>query len=138
MSVGAILTYLQNNDVKFLNDSMLGHLLKWAFPKRSKKSKWYVSYSEYEYWFWPPYLAGGSILTHINVVKRIYHAFPFVRYIHIDDAFVGIVANFLRIMLIHEKRLSFDYIEPSKVASYFSSHGYGLRGKLKEAWQQLL
>jgi hypothetical protein len=49
--------------------------------------------------------------------------FKFVKPLFIDDAYLGIVAQKLKIVLIHEKRFSRFYT-PDKMGYLFTSHGY--------------
>jgi hypothetical protein len=64
-------------------------------PYRDSSSKWYISLDQYPFDFWPPYLIGGTILTNIEVVKKIAKSFSYTRIIPIEDAFIGIIAKLL-------------------------------------------
>ena len=69
-----------------------GFLLR-ASVDRNPKSKWFISWLDYPYERWPPYLAGGAYLTSFDVVKKFHNTFPLVQHYGIDDAWLGIVAK---------------------------------------------
>jgi hypothetical protein len=57
--------------------------------RNSKYGKWFISEDEYPLDVLPPFLSGGSILTHISVVRKLQIAFPFMKQIHLDDVYVS-------------------------------------------------
>ena len=59
---------------------------------RERTSKWFISVEDYLYEYVPQYLAGGSVIMFANVAKLHRETFPYVRYIFIDDSYIGIVA----------------------------------------------
>ncbi|VDI08349.1 putative enzyme (brainiac), partial [Mytilus galloprovincialis] len=89
-------------------DVMFGH--KQCNPKnpvRSKSSrhrKWYISEEEYQPPILPPFLSGGSVLTHITVVRKLRIAFPYMKTIFLDDVYVSLVAQKIGITILHDKR----------------------------------
>lgn len=64
---------------------------------RGINSKWYVSWEQYPYEYWPHYLAGGAFIASMQVVMKFSFAFPYIKLIGIDDAWLGIVAKHVQI-----------------------------------------
>lgn len=87
-------------------------IIKNEQPFRNKSSKWYLSREEYPYDYFPTYHAGGAILISMTIAKLLKTAFPYVKYIHIDDVYLGIVAMKLDSPLQKEKRFDLSYTPP--------------------------
>jgi hypothetical protein len=120
-----VLKYLEEKDIDKTGNAMYGRLYYMAKPIRHHDSKWYISESEYPFDFWSPYLSGGSILANVQVVQRLALAIPYVRFVWIDDAFIGIVASKIDVKLIHEPGFACSgRIDPDDINGYLSSHGY--------------
>jgi len=56
--------------------------------RRSYRSKWRVSYSEYPGRFYPPYCQGWAVLYSPDVVFQLYKESQMSSYFWIDDVFV--------------------------------------------------
>ena len=82
------LANIATTDVK-----MIGHKLSFSAPDRHRSGKCYISVDEYEYDLHPPYLIGGTILTNMQVVKILSRSIPYIKIIHIEDTFIGIIAK---------------------------------------------
>ncbi|XP_033760787.1 uncharacterized protein LOC117342690 [Pecten maximus] len=74
-----------------------GTLAKHAPPYRDKNERWFLTYKQYPYDEFPPYVGGGAYVVSFDVAKRFKFAFPYVQYMGIDDVFLGIVARKLDI-----------------------------------------
>ncbi|XP_060083300.1 lactosylceramide 1,3-N-acetyl-beta-D-glucosaminyltransferase-like [Ylistrum balloti] len=74
-----------------------GTLAKHAPPYRNKNERWYLSYQQYPYDEFPPYVGGGAYVVSYDVAKKFKFAFPYVQYMGIDDVYLGIVARKLGI-----------------------------------------
>ena len=66
-------------------------------PKRSKSSKWYVSYSNYMYELYPPFCTGAGYILSNEAAARIYKATSRVPYYWMDDVFIGFCAELANI-----------------------------------------
>ncbi|XP_062569668.1 uncharacterized protein LOC134231713 [Saccostrea cucullata] len=75
-----------------------GQLLRFSTPYRDEGSKWFVSWKEYPFDKYPPYLGGFFILMSQDVTSYFSTAIPYIKTIPIDDAYLGIVAAKLNIM----------------------------------------
>lgn len=76
---------------------MAGKLLPRSIPFRDNGSKWFVSWEDYPFDRYPPYLAGGGVLMSWDVTRAFAAAFPYVKTISIDDSYLGVIAKKLNI-----------------------------------------
>ncbi|XP_060063868.1 beta-1,3-galactosyltransferase 1-like [Ylistrum balloti] len=60
---------------------------------RNEHSKWGLSWDVFPHKYWPPYLAGGAYLSSMSVARKFTYAFPYIRRLGIDDAWLGIIAR---------------------------------------------
>ncbi|GLV46658.1 uncharacterized protein CBL_11499 [Carabus blaptoides fortunei] len=92
-----------------------------SVAKRSFRSKWRVSYSEYSHRNYPPYCPGWAILYSPDVVFKLYAEAQRTQYFWIDDVLVtGILAE--RAQLIHTPVADF-VLTPSAVETLVKSNG---------------
>lgn len=62
-----------------------GKLITYNRPVRDRTSKRFISVEDYLYEYYPPYLAGGSIIISDNVAKLFRETFPIVLFIPQKD-----------------------------------------------------
>ncbi|XP_069104833.1 uncharacterized protein [Argopecten irradians] len=74
-----------------------GSLAPDAPPYRKEDAKWFLTFKDYPFDLFPPYIGGGSYVVSFDVAKRFQRAFPYVRYLGIDDVYLGIVSQKLDI-----------------------------------------
>ncbi|CAG2218671.1 BRN [Mytilus edulis] len=106
-------------------------------PVRSKSSryrKWYISEEEYQPPILPPFLSGGSVLTQINVVRKLRIAFPYMKTIFLDDVYVSLVAQKLGIKIFHDERFVNSNLRRTDFNFIISCHSYNSTEYLYEAW----
>ncbi|XP_063417502.1 beta-1,3-galactosyltransferase brn-like [Mytilus trossulus] len=130
--------YLESLTAPFKSKLFKGFIIQTGKPFRNKSSKWYLTREEYPCDLFPTYLAGGAILMSMNIAKLLKSAFPYVKYIHIDDAYLGIVAMQLNIHLQNDARFDFRYTPPMLLKNVFASHGYGDHKQLLAIWDVFL
>lgn len=130
--------YLKTIPTSLKTKLFSGFIIKNEQPFRNKSSKWYLSREEYPYNYFPTYHAGGAILISMTIAKLLKTAFPYVKYIHIDDVYLGIVAMKLDIPLQKEKRFDLSYTPPLRLKNVFASHGYRDHRQLLKAWDVFL
>ena len=68
-------------------------------PFRERTSKWYVSYTDYKYTFYPTYCAGAGYIISNEAAVKVYEASTKVPYFWIDDVFIGFCAELAKIRL---------------------------------------
>jgi hypothetical protein len=84
----------------------------------------------------PTFLSGGAILTHISVVRRLHIAFPYVKFLDLDDVYVAIIAHKLNITLLNNKRFAVEDKKRTDVDYIMSSHWYKRPADLFQAWKK--
>ncbi|XP_033757179.1 beta-1,3-galactosyltransferase brn-like [Pecten maximus] len=118
-----------------------GYLLPHSKPYRDVKSKWFVSWEDYGFDWWPPYLAGGAYIVSFSIAQKFHIAFPYVKYIGIDDSYLGIVAKRLGIRPTHNRyfanRATFPTTDKIRRLNMFASHGFKNPKKMKKVWDML-
>ncbi|CAC5367105.1 BRN [Mytilus coruscus] len=116
----------------------LGSITSKAIPYRDQDSKWYTTWEEYPYDKWPPYIMGGAYLVSMKTARQFQMIFPYVKPIHMDDVFLGIVSHKLNIRpigapLFYDGKKKGHRIAGGSVAS----HGYENSVDVYRAWKQL-
>ena len=81
-----------------------GYLHESAYPRRNLSSRWYISMVDYPYHSYPPFLAGGCILMTRYSAHLFYLASKYVRPIHLEDVYLGLLAYSMSINLIKNNR----------------------------------
>ncbi|XP_033725129.1 beta-1,3-galactosyltransferase brn-like [Pecten maximus] len=135
-----LLQYIRRLTSKNLENVFMGLLVPHSRPFSDPKSKWFVPLSEYQYDFWVPYLAGGAFLVSNKVMRKFVFAFPYVKFLRIDDSYLGIVAYKLGIK--PQANMLFNYnraaIRMDARARWFSSHGFKDPVTLEKYWKTLM
>jgi hypothetical protein len=96
-----VIDLLGGVDDQLLPNFITGYLLPGSTPYRDINSKWYISDDDYPFDRWPPYLGGGAFVLSMQMASKFQIAFPYVKAIHIDDTYLGIVAKKIGIKFIH-------------------------------------
>ncbi|VDI21986.1 Hypothetical predicted protein, partial [Mytilus galloprovincialis] len=125
------------NNLQVSEIKMIGFRVHCGKPYRSKSSKWYISVTEYEFDFWPPYLLGGTILTNLQVIKKLREGIPFSKVIRIEDAYIGILAKLLNISLEHNENFSPAFISGYELINKISSPDYRSYNTIIKEWKLL-
>lgn len=116
---------------------MIGHQVSFGMPFRDSSSKWFISLNEYPFDLWPPYLIGGTILTNMNVIRKIAIAFPYTNIIRMEDTFIGILAKLLHIKVIHNSEFLPFFKAGSELKNKLSSPDYKSYYAMMEGWRQM-
>lgn len=125
------------NSITETDTKMIGHQLLLRMPFRDRSSKYYISIDEYPYDFWPPYLIGGTILTNMKVVKKMALGIPYVKIIHMEDAFIGILSKLLHIKVIHNSGFLPYFQSGLLLSNKLSSPDYKSYHVLLENWIEM-
>ncbi|VDI77622.1 Hypothetical predicted protein [Mytilus galloprovincialis] len=113
---------------------MVGYKLVAVRPRRNKDTKTYISFKDYPFSFFPPYIIGGTILTNIRTVRILAIAIAFLKVIPIEDAYIGIVAKSVNIKLKHHYRFLPFKQSPFTLWNTASSPGYETAYSLLRDW----
>lgn len=102
MNFGNVMHQLKSH--KDPNTLFIGFLLKNGKAiYRDPKHKWYLSKTDYPNDTLPPYFPGGAYIVSTAIAKKLASNFHLVKWIPIDDVYIGLVAQTLNISLTHSK-----------------------------------
>ncbi|XP_060083201.1 uncharacterized protein LOC132562474 [Ylistrum balloti] len=85
-----LLSYL--NDLSDLSNIFMGKVMKKQVPCRLQYDNRNLLYKQYPFDAFPPYIKGGAILLSYDVAQKFQLSFPFVKYLPLDDVYLGIVS----------------------------------------------
>uniref|UniRef100_A0A8C3XDF9 Hexosyltransferase n=1 Tax=Cyanoderma ruficeps TaxID=181631 RepID=A0A8C3XDF9_9PASS len=124
-----------------------GFLKLQEYPIRARESKWYVSSEEYPGTTYPPFCSGTGYVLSSDVASQIYNISGSVPFIKLEDVFIGLCLDKLKIRLeeLHSEqtffpeRISFSVprfkkivtchgIKPSELLSYWDHLVAGTQG----------
>ncbi|XP_033760321.1 beta-1,3-galactosyltransferase brn-like [Pecten maximus] len=105
-----------------------GTLASKAVPYRRHETIWSLTFSQYPYDYFPPYVGGGAYIVSHDVARRFAASFPYVQFLGIDDAYLGIVAKKLDIHPIYDPH--FDTTKRSAFARECSHSSLELANNL--------
>lgn len=136
VNVNGITEYLKVNGS--LNNYMFaGNRVENARVFRYIESQWYMTKENYPFMHYPPYISGGAILLSMKTAMIMKNIFPYIRYIYVDDVFLGISAYILHISLIHDDRFSLIFAEDN-LNNCLVAHDYGSPDNLIRNWKNFL
>ncbi|NWS66068.1 B3GT2 galactosyltransferase, partial [Crotophaga sulcirostris] len=70
-----------------------GCLMQGHKPVRNKKNKWYISEEEYPGENYPPFCSGTGYVFSGDLASKIVSASVAIKYIHLEDVYVGLCLN---------------------------------------------
>lgn len=115
-----------------------GTITSRAIPFRDKGSKWYISWENYPFDRWPPYIMGGAYIVSMTTAKQFQLAFPYIKQIFMDDAYLGIVARKLHISPLGLPGFySGKKKRKSMLGGMVASHGYDDPSDVIFTWKRL-
>ncbi|XP_069583108.1 UDP-GlcNAc:betaGal beta-1,3-N-acetylglucosaminyltransferase 7 [Ranitomeya imitator] len=94
VSPNNVLDYL---DGKTSPDLFVGDVLYKAKPIRKKENKYYIPNSLYNKSFYPPYAGGGGFIMADSLVKRLFKASETLDLYPIDDVFLGMCLEVIKV-----------------------------------------
>jgi hypothetical protein len=113
---------------------MIGHKLSFSAPDRQRSGKCYISVDEYEFNLFPPYLIGGTIVTNMQVVNIVLRSIPYIKIIHIEDVFIGIIAKLAHIQVEDHNGFLPYYKAAPELINKLSSPGYENFKSIMNGW----
>lgn len=114
---------------------MLGFMVYLSRPDRSLKSKNYISFQDYPFLYFPSYIIGGTILTNMKTIHMLSIGIRHVRFIQIEDVYIGMVATAFQIEMRHHEGF-FPFKKPIEMFNgILSSPGYDLAYALMRDWE---
>lgn len=102
-----------------------GSLADRGKPVRDPSSKWYISWEQYPFDYWPPYVGGSSMIAHAAVIKDMQKIFPYVQPLNFDDVYLGIILNKLHVKPINNTHFDNTYLRNfNRLDSLIANHGF--------------
>lgn len=101
-----VFTYIRSIGKKQPTGVYIGTAAMDALPERNLASKWRLSFYEYPFDRFPPYIGGGAYLVSKDVARKFKVGFPYVKYLGIDDVYLGIVAKKLGVEAKYDAHFS--------------------------------
>lgn len=94
-------------------------------PVRDPDSKWYISWEEYPFDYWPPYVGGSSMIAHMDIIQAMQKTFPYIRALSFDDVYLGIVLNKLAISPHNNTHFDNTYLRNfERLPELIANHGF--------------
>ncbi|XP_062580816.1 beta-1,3-galactosyltransferase brn-like, partial [Saccostrea cucullata] len=75
---------------------------------RDPNHKWYLSKEDFPENVLPPYFPGGAYIVSATIAKKLVSNFHLVKWLPIDDVYIGLVAQKSNITLTHSKLFEFN------------------------------
>lgn len=115
-----------------------GHVFGNSAPMRIPWLKWYISYDEYKYNIWPPYITAGAYILSRKSLPDLFYASFFTQFLRFDDVFLGLVAQKAHIRPQHSSEFYFWKKKYSALdyKNVIASHGYHNPEELFDVWQE--
>ncbi|KAG8581695.1 hypothetical protein GDO81_007761 [Engystomops pustulosus] len=109
VSPNNILDFLDGNTTP---DLFVGDVLYKARPIRKKENKYYIPNSLYSKNFYPPYAGGGGFIMAGSLVKRLFKASETLDLYPIDDVFLGMCLEVIKVNpVFHEGFKTFGIVK---------------------------
>lgn len=134
VQISYILKYIRTFAKSDLKKLLAGFVINYAEVERKRNSRWAVRWQDYPHKFWPPYLREGAFLVSKEIVRQLVVAIPYVKYLHIHDAYLGIVAKKLSLDLTNDVRFYQTKNNLLHTRQYFAYEGFKTPKVLNDAW----
>lgn len=134
VNIKNLVQYVSSRNENEKHKLFSGTLLSHSTPFRVNASKWYVPWEDYPFDKWPPYLAGGAYFVSMALARKFKLAFPYVKPLHIDDTYLGIVVRKLGIRPTSNQKIGYRKMQPDTLQRLIASHGYANKEDVEKAW----
>lgn len=133
-----LIAYLNTLSVQQYRTLFMGYLHEDA-PERNEHGKWYISYDDYPFNRYPPFISAGAMIISMHFLKDIQIAIQYTKNFPFDDVFLAIVVYKLGVYPQHnsnihtgEERAEYTSMQ---FHSVLASHGYYNDVLLQAAWR---
>ncbi|XP_074047140.1 lactosylceramide 1,3-N-acetyl-beta-D-glucosaminyltransferase [Macrotis lagotis] len=132
-----LIEYLRSLEQIGVQDFWVGRVHRGSPPVRDKSSKYYVPYEMYQWPSYPDYTAGAAYVISGDVAAKVYEASQTLNSsLYIDDVFMGLCANKMKIVPQHHVFFSGEGKAPYHPCIYekmITSHGH--LQDLQDLWE---
>lgn len=132
-----LIEYLKNIDRLKMQKLYVGFRVEKPPVDRKDGSPWGLSNYEFSHILWPAYLRGGAFVVSTVIAHRFTIAFPYVKYLSVDDSFLGIVADKLSMLPQHDFRFKQDRSNMTSHPDYFVYNDYKDPQEVISVWQTI-
>ncbi|XP_068960888.1 lactosylceramide 1,3-N-acetyl-beta-D-glucosaminyltransferase [Petaurus breviceps papuanus] len=123
-----LIEYLRSLERTGVQDFWVGRVHRGSPPIRDKNSKYYVPYEMYHWPSYPDYTAGAAYVISSDVAAKVHEAAQTLNSsLYIDDVFMGLCANKMKIVPQHHVFFSGEGKAPYHPCIYekmITSHGH--------------
>ncbi|XP_060072686.1 beta-1,3-galactosyltransferase brn-like [Ylistrum balloti] len=130
-----ILSYLRSLNPDRMDKLYVGYRINKGSVYRNRRSPWRIPWKVYPYNHWPPYLRGGAFLISQKIARQFSVAFPYVKYLHVDDSYLGLVSLKLNIIPQHDARFMMEKDKILTQKHHFAFYDYKTPNDFKKAWE---
>lgn len=129
---------LSNSSIQPDLNLYAGYVFANSAPMRLPWLKWYISWDEYKYNMWPPYITAGAYIVSRRTLLDLYYASLFTQFLRFDDVFLGLVAQKAHIGLRHSSEFYFWKKKYTALGykNVIASHGYSDPQELFSIWEE--
>ena len=130
--------YLRNLDALGVKTLYSGKCAVTRIPNRNRNLYGnFISPGEYPCSLFPQYLSGFASILSIDVVKTFQAVFPYVKYIFIDDVYLGIVARKLNIQPTENQYFKTEISNAYELLFLIATHGFRNSNLYLHAYKEL-
>ena len=107
-------------------------------PVRDKSSKFFITFEEYQYNMFPPFINAGAYVISNKTMKKLFLASHFVKLFRFDDVYMGILVKKCGITPFHSKRF-WRFREDRSIEDMnftIASHEFHNTKELEDIWLQ--
>ena len=138
LNVKILNMYLRNLDALGVKTLYSGKCAVTRIPNRNRNFYGnFISSEEYPCSLFPQYLSGYASILSIDVVKTTQAVFPYVKYIFIDDVYLGIVARKLNIQPTENQYFKTEISNAYELLFLIATHGFRNSNLYVHAYKEL-
>lgn len=106
INLTSTLTFLRNESTP--KSFYMGHLVKKEKRNIVKENIRYIPKEEYPLSYLPPFVSGNAFIVSMDVAKTLEYHFDSVKMVHLDEVFLGLVAMFSDVILMHSDLVTLE------------------------------
>lgn len=134
-----VVDYLLGLSVAAARHLYAGSVHRDTRPVRDPADKWHVSVAEYGRPLYPPYAGGSGYVLSMAAAALVDRASAAVRYLSMEDAFVGVCAERAGVAARHDDAFQGYWFRATacRLRALFTSHGWE-PDEMEDAWRLAL
>ncbi|XP_019618622.1 PREDICTED: beta-1,3-galactosyltransferase 1-like [Branchiostoma belcheri] len=138
VNIFSLVRYLRELDSAAAKRFVTGYVYSGARPIRRSNSRWYLSTEVYPRKSFPEYPAGFAYVISNDITGLIYKVSMTLKYIFLEDVFLGLCLERLNVNVLHDKRFNPWTGSPScKTGKELASHWVKTHDAMVRAWHNV-